>query len=125
VQMTFSQPAVMLPHGRAGRVKVLGVTGLKPLPSWPEARPVAEAGLPGFEATSWQGVLAPARTPKPILERLHRELVKALHSPEVKRRLQAEGSEIGGMPPEAFAAYIRSEIAKWTRVVKEAGTKVD
>jgi len=125
VQMTFSQPAVMLPHGRAGRVKVLGVTGPKPLPSWPEARPVAEAGLPGFEATSWQGVLAPARTPKPIVERLHREFVKALHSPEVERRLQAEGSEIGGIPPEAFAAYIRSEIAKWTRVVKEAGIKVE
>ena len=98
VQMTFSQPAVMLPHGRAGRIKVLGVTGPKPLPSWPEARPVAEAGLPGFEATSWQGVLAPARTPKLIVERLHREFVKALHSPEVERRLQAEGSEIGGIP---------------------------
>jgi tripartite-type tricarboxylate transporter receptor subunit TctC len=123
VQMTFSQPAVMLPHGRAGRVKVLGVTGLKPLASWPEARPVAEAGLPGFEASSWQGVVAPARTPKPIVERLHREFVKALHSPEVERRLLAEGSEIGGITPEAFAAYIRSEIAKWTRVVKEVGIR--
>ncbi len=125
VQMSFSQPSVMLPHGRAGRVKVLGVTGLKPLPSWPEAPPVAEAGLPGFEASSWQGVLAPARTPKAIVERLHREIVKALHSPEVERRLQAEGSEIGGIPPEAFAAYIRKEIAKWTRVVKEAGIRVE
>ncbi len=125
VQMTFSQPAVMLPHGKAGRVKVLGVTSLKPLASWPEARPVAESGLPGFEASSWQGVLAPARTPKTIVERLHREIVNALHSPEMERRLQAEGSEIGGMPPEAFAAYIRTEIAKWTRVVKEAGIKVE
>ena len=125
VQMTFSQPAVMLPHGKAGRVKVLGVTGLKPLPSWPEARPVAEAGLPGFEASSWQGVVAPARTPKAIVERLHREIVKALHSPEVERRLQAEGSEIGGIAPEAFAAYIRSEIAKWARVVKEAGIQIE
>lgn len=125
VQMSFSQPAVMLPHAKAGRIKVLGVTSLKPLASWPEARPVAEAGLPGFEASSWQGVLAPARTPRPIIDRLHREIVKALHSPEVERRLLAEGSEIGGGSPEAFAAYIRNEIAKWTRVVKEAGIKIE
>ena len=125
VQMTFSQPAVMLPHAKAGRLKVLGVTGLKPLPSWPDAPPVAEAGLPGFEASSWQGVLAPARTPRPIIDRLHREIVKALHSPEVERRLLAEGSEIGGGSPDAFAAYIRNEIAKWTRVVKEAGIRAD
>jgi tripartite-type tricarboxylate transporter receptor subunit TctC len=125
VQMTFSQPAVMLPHGKAGRVRVLGVTGLKRLPSWPEAPPIAEAGLPGFEASSWQGVLAPARTPQAVLDRLHREIVKALHSPEVERRLRADGSEIGGIAPDAFAAYIRSEIAKWTRVVKEAGIKTE
>ena len=125
VQMTFSQPGVMLPYARAGRVRVLGVTGLKRLPSWPDAPPIAEAGLPGFEASSWQGVLAPAKTPKVIVERLHREIVKALHSPEVERRLQAEGSEIGGITPEAFGAYIRNEIAKWTRVVKEAGIKVE
>jgi tripartite-type tricarboxylate transporter receptor subunit TctC len=125
VHMTFSQPAVMLPHGKAGRLKVLGVTSLKPLPSWPDALPIAQAGLPGFEASSWQGVLAPARTPRPIIDRLHKEIVKALHSPEVERRLLAEGSEIGGIPPEAFAAYIRNEIVKWTRVVKEAGIKVE
>jgi tripartite-type tricarboxylate transporter receptor subunit TctC len=125
IQMTFSQPAVMLPHGKAGRLRVLGVTSLKRLNSWPEAPPVAEAGLPGFEASSWQGVLAPARTPKPIIDRLHQEIVKALHSPEVERRLLVEGSEIGGGPPEAFATHIRSEIAKWTRVVKEAGIRVE
>jgi len=125
VQMSFSQPAVMLPHAKAGRIKVLGVTSLKPLRSWPDAPPIAEAGLPGFEASSWQGVLVPARTPKLVIDRLHREIVKALHSPEVERRLLTEGSEIGGGSPEAFAAYIRNEIAKWTRVVKEAGIRVE
>jgi tripartite-type tricarboxylate transporter receptor subunit TctC len=125
VHMTFSQPAVMLPHGKAGRLKVLGVTSLKPLASWPEAPPIAQAGLPGFEASSWQGVLAPARTPRPIIDRLHQEIVKALHAPEVERRLLAEGSEIGGIAPEAFAAYIRNEIVKWSRVVKEAGIRVE
>jgi tripartite-type tricarboxylate transporter receptor subunit TctC len=125
VQMSFSQPSVALPHAKAGRLKLLGVTGLKPLQSWPEARPVAEAGLPGFEASSWQGVLVPARTPKPIIDRLHKEIVVALRSPEIERRLLADGSEIGGGSPEAFGAYIRNEIAKWTRVVKEAGIKVE
>jgi tripartite-type tricarboxylate transporter receptor subunit TctC len=125
VQMSFSQPSVALPHAKAGRVKVLGVTGLKPLHSWPDAPPVAEAGLPGFEASSWQGVLVPARTPKLIIARLHKEIVSALRSPEIERRLLAEGSEIGGGSPEAFGAYIRSEIAKWTRVVKEAGIRVE
>ena len=95
----------MLPHAKAGRLKVLGV--------------------PGFEASSWQGVLAPARTPRPVIDWLHQEIVKALRSPEVERRLLAEGSEIGGGSPEAFAAYIRNEIAKWIRVVKEAGIRVE
>lgn len=67
----------------------------------------------------------PARTPKPVIDRLHKEIVVALRSPEIERRLLADGSEIGGGSPEAFGAYIRSEIAKWTRVVKEAGIKVE
>jgi tripartite-type tricarboxylate transporter receptor subunit TctC len=124
VQMTFSQPAVALAPAKAGRIRVLGVTSLKPLPSWPDAPPIAEAaGLPGFEAASWQGLVAPARTPKAILARLQQETVKALHAPEIEHRLHAEGSEIGGISPEAFAAYIRAEIVKWTRVVKEVGLK--
>jgi len=125
VQMSFSQPAVALPHVKAGRIKVLGVTGLKPLHSWPDAPPVAEAGLPGFEASSWQGVLVPAKTPKSIVGRLHKEIVAALRSPEIERRLLADGSEVGGGSPEEFGAYIRNEIAKWTRVVKEAGIRVE
>lgn len=125
VHMSFSQPAVALPHARAGRLKLLGVTGAKPLRSWPDAPPVAAAGLPGFEASSWQGVLVPARTPKAVIDRLHKEIVVALHSPEIERRLLADGSEVGGGSPEAFGAYIASEIAKWTRVVKEAGIKVE
>ena len=125
VQMSFSQPAVALPHAKAGRLKLLGVTGMKPLHSWPDARPVAEAGLPGFEASSWQGVLVPAKTPRPLIDRLNREIVVALRSPEIERRLLADGSEVGGGTPEAFGAHIRSEIAKWTRVVREAGIRIE
>jgi tripartite-type tricarboxylate transporter receptor subunit TctC len=125
VQMSFSQPAVALPHAKAGRLKLLGVTGLKPLHSWPDALPVAAAGLPGFEASSWQGVLVPARTPKPVIDRLHKEIVGALRSPDIERRLLADGSEIGGGSPQEFGVHIRSEIVKWTRVVKEAGIRVE
>lgn len=125
VQMSFSQPAVMLPHARAGRLRALGVTGPKPLASWPEAPPVADAGLAGFEASSWQGVLVPAHTPRTIVQRLHREIVKALHSPEIEGRLRADGTEVGGDSPEAFGAFIASEIRKWKRVVKEAGINVE
>jgi tripartite-type tricarboxylate transporter receptor subunit TctC len=125
VQMTFSQPAVMLPHAKAGKIKVLAVTGVKRLPSWPEAPPIAEAGVPGFEATSWQGVVAPRGTPKPIINKLHAEIVRALHTPDLQKRLLEEGSEIGGITPEEFTRYIRTEIAKWRKVVKEANLRAE
>jgi len=125
IQMTFSQPAVMLPHAKAGKLKVLAVTSRKRLASWADAPPIAEAGVPGYEAASWQGVLAPAKTPRAIIDRLHAEIVKALHSAEIERRLVAEGSEIGGISPEDFGRHIKTEIAKWQRVVKEANIKVE
>ncbi|HKA40643.1 MAG TPA: tripartite tricarboxylate transporter substrate binding protein [Burkholderiales bacterium] len=124
VQMTFSQPAVTLAHAKAGKVRILGVTSLRRLASWPEAQPIADT-VAGFEAASWQGVVLPAMTPKPIVERLHAEIVKALHSREIEGRLLAEGTEIGGIAPAEFGRYIKTEIAKWTRVVKEAGIKVE
>jgi tripartite-type tricarboxylate transporter receptor subunit TctC len=126
IQMTFAQPSVSLGYAKAKRLRVLGVTSLKRVASWPEAPPIAEtAGLQGFEATSWQGVVAPARTPQPIVNRLYQEVVKALNSADVRAKLAAESSEPGGMPPPEFARFIASEIAKWKRVVKEANIKVE
>jgi tripartite-type tricarboxylate transporter receptor subunit TctC len=126
VQMTFAQPSVSLGHAKAGKLRILGVTSAKSIPSWPDAPPIAQAaGLPGFEATSWQGVVAPARTPRAIIDRLHAEIVKALHSPEMKAKLAAESSEAGGMPPEQFGRFIANEIAKWKRVVKDANIRVE
>jgi tripartite-type tricarboxylate transporter receptor subunit TctC len=126
IHMTFAQPSVSLPHAKAGRLRVLGVTSLKPVASWPDAPPLAQAaGLPGFEATSWQGVVAPGKTPKVIISRLHSEIVRALNAPDIRAKLAAESSEIGGMAPEQFAQYIRDEIAKWKRVVKDANIKVE
>jgi tripartite-type tricarboxylate transporter receptor subunit TctC len=126
VQMTFAQPSVSLSHARAGKLRILGVTSAKSVASWPEAPPIAQAGgLPGFEATSWQGVVAPARTPPAIVNRLYTEIVKALGTPELKAKLTAESSEVGGMPPERFGEFIGREIAKWKRVVREANIKVE
>jgi tripartite-type tricarboxylate transporter receptor subunit TctC len=126
VHVTFAQPAVSLSHAKAGKLRVLGVTSARPLSSWPDAPPIAQAGrLPGFEATSWQAVLAPAKTPKPIIARLHAEIVKALNSPELQAKLTAEGSETGGMPPEQFARFFRAEVAKWTQVVKDAKIRIE
>ncbi len=125
VQMAFLQPAVMLSQAKAGKLKVLAVTGRKRLASWRDAPPIAEAGVPGYEASSWQGVVVPAKTPKPVVARLHREIVKVLHSPEVENRIKAEGSEIGGITPEEFGRYIAGEIAKWKKVVADARISVE
>ena len=126
VQMTFAQPSVSLAHAKAGKLRILGVTSAKPLASWPDAPPIAQAGgLPGFDATSWQGVVAPAKTPRVIVNRLHAEIVKALNTPDLRQKLAAESSEAGGMPPEQFAQFIATEIAKWKRVVKDANIKIE
>jgi tripartite-type tricarboxylate transporter receptor subunit TctC len=124
VQMTFIQPSITITHAKAGKLKVLGVTGKNRLASWKDAAPIGDA-VPGYEASSWQGVLAPANTPKPIIDRLHAEIVKALKSPEISGRLVAEGSEIGGISPEEFGRYIRTEIVKWKKVVKDANIQVE
>ncbi|HYC48138.1 MAG TPA: tripartite tricarboxylate transporter substrate binding protein [Burkholderiales bacterium] len=125
VHMTFAQPSASLGYIRAKRLRALGVTSLKPLASWPEAGPVAEAGLPGFESSSWQGVVAPARTPPAIIRRLYDEVVKALATPDLRAKLAAESSEAGGMPPAEFRSMIAAEIARWTRVVKDANIRIE
>ena len=124
VQLTFAQPSVSLGHAKAGKLRILGVTSPKPLSTWPDAQPIAQV-LPGFEATSWQGVVAPAKTPRPIVDRLYTEIVKALATPELKAKLAAESSEVGGMPPEQFGKFLASEIAKWKRVVKDANIRIE
>ncbi|MSP96916.1 MAG: tripartite tricarboxylate transporter substrate binding protein, partial [Betaproteobacteria bacterium] len=86
---------------------------------------VAEAGVPGYEATSWQGVVAPAGTSRAIVAKLHAEIARALRSPELGERLALEGSEPGGNTPEEFGTFIKREIAKWAKVVKESGLKGD
>ena len=91
----------------------------------PEFPTIAEAGVPGYQHASWVGTLAPAKTPRPVVTRLHAEVVKIVHLPEVKNALLREGLEAVGNSPEEFAAIIKNEIAKWTKVVKAAGIKAE
>jgi tripartite-type tricarboxylate transporter receptor subunit TctC len=110
-----------LPHAKNGRLRGLGVTGAKRASGAPDIPTIAEAGLPGYEAVQWFGVLAPAGTPRPIVSRLHAEIVRVLQSGDVRERLIADGADPLGSTPEEFAAFIRSETVKWAKVVKSAG----
>ena len=111
---------------KAGKLKALAVTSAKPSPALPDVPTIAAAAnLPSFEASSWFGLLAPAGTPPEIVSRLQHEVAKALGSPAVRERLQAQGAEPVGNTPEQFAALINAETAKWAQVVKASGAKVD
>lgn len=125
VSMNFNQLASTAPHVASGRVRMLAVSGARRLPSLPDVPAIAEAGVPGYEATSWQGLLLPAGAPTAIVARLHKEIVGALRSPEMRDRLVAEGSEAVPTTPSEFGKFIAAEIAKWAKVVKEAGVKAE
>jgi tripartite-type tricarboxylate transporter receptor subunit TctC len=110
-----------LPHAKTGRLRGLGVTGAKRAGAAPEIPTIAEAGVPGYEAVQWFGVLAPAGTPREIVVRLHGEIVRLLRAAEVRGRLSGDGADPVGSSPEEFAAFLRAETAKWAKVVKDAG----
>ena len=110
-----------LPYAKNGRLRGLGVTGAKRAGAAPDVPTIAEAGVPGYEATQWFGVLAPAGTQREIIARLHAEITRALQAAEVRQRLAGDGADLVGSTPEEFTAFIRSETAKWAKVVKSAG----
>jgi tripartite-type tricarboxylate transporter receptor subunit TctC len=125
VQLTFDNLASMLPHVRAGRVRALGVTSLRRSPAIPELPTISEAGIPGFEVTTWSGVVVPAGVSRTIIERLNAEINKALVSPSAKERLAGSGYDLVGGTPEQFTELVKKEIAKWAEVVKRTGAKLD
>jgi tripartite-type tricarboxylate transporter receptor subunit TctC len=110
-----------VPQIRAGRLRGLGITTAERNSAAPEIPTVAEAGLPGFESVQWYALLAPANTPKDIVNRLHGEMVKILQQPEIRQRFANDGATPVGNTPEQFAAYIKSELAKWAKVARGAG----
>ena len=124
VDMTYENSLIITPHIRSGRVKALAVTAAKRSKLLPDLPTIAET-LPGYSASGWYGLLAPAATPKPVIARLHTEAVKALRAPDVVERLSSQGAEPVGNSPEEFTAFVRSEISKWANLVKVANMRSD
>jgi tripartite-type tricarboxylate transporter receptor subunit TctC len=121
VSLSFGNIAQSVPQVKAGRLRALAVASLQRSAVMPEVPTVAESGLPGFEGGAWYGLLAPAATPRVIVDRLNSEIVRILKLPDIQQRLRGEAYDIYGDTPEAFAAAIRAEVAKWAPIVKQAG----
>ena len=125
VQLMAPNMLTASPHIKTGRMRPYGVTSSKRVAAAPEIPTIAEAGVPGYEAVQWYGVLAPAGTPRPILTRLHTEIVKVLQQDSVKELLAKDGAEPVGSTPEQFAAFIKAETVKWAKVVKASGARIE
>ena len=125
ISVMFDNMPSAIPHVKGGKLRALAVTTAKRSPALPDVPTIAEAGVPGYEATSWFGLLAPASTPAPIVAKLNASILKALADPEVKKKLAEQGAEPFGEKPEQFAAFIQAETAKWGKVVKESGASLD
>lgn len=123
VMTAYVVPQVIVAHIKAGKLRALAVAGPSRLALLPGVPTTAEAGLPGIEAIVWNGIFAPAGTPQPVLQILHREIVKAYNAPDVKKQVLDTGSEVVADTPEEFAAFVRSEGAKWTKVIRDANIK--
>ena len=113
------------PHVKSGKLRGLGVTSLKRSAILPEVPTIAEGGYPGYEASGWLGIAFPAKTPTAIVARMHHESVAAMALPEVREQLQGAGLEPAVKDSEAFRGYIKAELAKWTRLIKDAGLKAE
>ncbi|HUR58464.1 MAG TPA: tripartite tricarboxylate transporter substrate binding protein [Opitutaceae bacterium] len=123
VSLSFASLPSAIGHMRSGRLRGVAVTSEKRFPLLPELPTVAESGLPGFETNAWQGLAVPARTPAAIVKRLNAEAVQTLRQPAIRQHLANDGAEVVASTPEEFWTFARSQIAKWTKVVKAAGLK--
>jgi len=123
--VTVMMPSILtaLNYVKNGRLRALGVTSAKRAAGVPDIPPIAEAGVPGYEAVQWFGVLAPAATPREIVTRLNKEIVRTVQAPDIRQKLMNDGADPVGSSPEAFAAFIRSETNKWAKVAKSIGIK--
>ena len=125
IGIMFDNMPSAIQHVRAGKLVPIAVTTAKRSPELPDVPTIAEAGVPGYEATSWFGMFAVAGTPKPVLDKLHTALAKVLKQPDVQKKIGEQGGEVVVDTPEQFAAFIKTETAKWGKVVKESGATVD
>jgi tripartite-type tricarboxylate transporter receptor subunit TctC len=125
VQIMFSNPAASAAHVRSGKLRALAATSDKRLPDFPDLPTMAESGLPGYEASTWWGILAPRGTASAIVTQLNEVVAGAVASGDVRTRISALGAQPAGGPPSQLATLIREEIPKWGRVIKEAGIRLD
>ena len=125
IGIMFDNMPSAIQHVRSGSLVPLAVTTAKRSPELPNVPTIAEAGVPGYEATSWFGMFAPAGTPAPVLAKLNAAIVKVLAQPDVKKKINEQGAEVYSETPEQFAAFIQAESVKWGKVVKESGASLD
>jgi tripartite-type tricarboxylate transporter receptor subunit TctC len=125
VQLGFNNILAVLPHVNSGRLKGIAVTSRKRAPTVPNLPTLEEAGVPGYDATSWNGIFAPAKTPRPIIDKLHGAVVKVLNTPEVREKLVAAGSDPVGSTPEEFLAHVKQELARWGKVIRDNNIRVE
>ena len=125
VQFQFGNPIASIPLIRTGKLRGLGTTGARRVASMPELPPVAESGVPAYEANQWYGLFTAGGTPAPIVKQIQVEVTRVIASAEVSKPLSAEGAEMVGNAPELFAGFLKSEIAKWAKVVQRAGVTAE
>jgi tripartite-type tricarboxylate transporter receptor subunit TctC len=123
IAMMFDNTA--LNHVKGGKIRALAVTTKDRLSVMPDVPTLAQAGVAGYELAAWQGVVATAGTPRPVIDRLNAEIVKLLQVPDVQARLTADGGQIITSTPDHFAAYVKSEIGRFAKIVKDSGAKVE
>ena len=124
-QLMFATSASAIPYIKAGRLRALAVTTARRSATVPELPTLSEAGVPGFEALTWHGVVVPSATPAPLIERLNRDIVSALRMPDLRERLESLGAELATGTPRDFADYIAREIPKWEKVVRDSGARAE
>jgi len=125
VQMMFSNLLTAMPHVKTGRLRALGVSSAKRSPSAPDLPTIAEAGLPGFDMAPWYGILGPANLPRDIVTKWNGEVTRIIRLPDMQQRFVAQGIDLAASTPEAFGALIKSEVPRWSKLVKQVGAKVD
>ena len=125
VQVTFTVPGSGLPHIKSGRLRALAVTTAKRSAVVPDLPTIAESGVPGYDMSTWYAVVAPTGTPRPIITKLHADLTQVLQLPEVRERLMGAGADLVGSTPDYLAEFIKTEIVKWSRVVKLSDARID
>ena len=124
-QLIISTSIGMLPHVRAGKLRGIALTSAKRSASAPDIPTFAESGVPGYEHEPWNGMFGPARMPKAVLAKVHAEVARILHTPDVKKMFERDGADVVGSKPEEFSLVLKAEIAKWAKVAKAAGIKVE